>query len=54
MSGFTSPADIDKRSFGIIKESLQGHAFPEGVEDIVKRVIHTDFDYADSLYFPGM
>ncbi len=53
MSGFTSPADIEKRSFEIITEGLRGHVFPEGVEDIVKRVIHTtaDFDYAENLYF---
>ncbi len=55
MSGFISPADIEKRSFEIITEGLRGRAFPEGEEDIVKRVIHTtaDFDYADNLYFSG-
>ncbi len=53
MSGFTSPADIEKRSFELITEGLKGRAFPEGVEEIVKRVIHAtaDFDYADNLYF---
>lgn len=47
------PMDIEKRSFEIIREELQGRTFPEELESIVKRVIHTtaDFDYADNLCF---
>ena len=47
------PADIEKRSFAIITEELGGRTFPEGVAEVVKRVIHTsaDFDYADNLCF---
>ena len=47
------PADIEKRSFAIITEELGGRTFPDGVAEVVKRVIHTsaDFDYADNLCF---
>lgn len=50
---FLRPSEIEKRSFAIITEELGGRTFPEGVAQIVKRVIHTtaDFDYADSLAF---
>lgn len=49
----TEPSEIEKRSFAIITEELGGRAFPEGVSEVVKRVIHTtaDFDYAENLYF---
>ena len=49
----TEPSEIEKRSFAIITEELGGRTFPEGAEEIVKRVIHTtaDFDYAENLYF---
>ena len=41
------PMDIEKRSFEIITEKLNGRSFGEDKDDIVKRVIHTsaDFDY---------
>ena len=53
MNGFTAPGAIEKRSFAIIESELGGRAFPEGVGEVVKRVIHTtaDFDYAENLAF---
>lgn len=47
------PQDIEKRSFEIITEELGTRAFPDGIAEVVKRVIHTtaDFDYADNLAF---
>lgn len=53
MNGHMKPADIEKRSFAIITEELGGCTFPDGVAEVVKRVIHTsaDFDYADNLCF---
>ena len=55
MNGHMKPADIEKRSFAIITEELGGRTFPEGVAEVVKRVIHTsaDFDYADNLCWPA-
>lgn len=50
------PGEIERHSFSIITRELGGRAFPPGVGDVVKRVIHTtaDFDYADTLCFsPG-
>ena len=53
MNGHVKPADIEKRSFAIITEELGGRTFPDGIAEVVKRVIHTsaDFDYADNLCF---
>lgn len=47
------PREIEKRSFEIITEELQGRNFPPEQEAIIKRAIHTsaDFDYADNLCF---
>lgn len=47
------PADIERRSFEIITQQLNGRSFGRDKDDIVKRVIHTsaDFDYADNLVF---
>lgn len=47
------PREIEKRSFEIITEELQGRTFPPEQEAIIKRAIHTsaDFDYADNLCF---
>ncbi|MCR5716667.1 MAG: precorrin-8X methylmutase [Lachnospiraceae bacterium] len=47
------PMDIERRSFEIITERLQGRSFGPELDDIVKRVIHTsaDFEYADQLVF---
>ncbi len=47
------PMDIEKRSFEIITERLNGRTFGPELDDIVKRVIHTsaDFEYADQLVF---
>lgn len=47
------PMEIEKRSFEIITEELNGKTFPANTELIVKRCIHTsaDFDYADNLCF---
>lgn len=47
------PRDIERRSFEIITEELNGRKLPEDQEMIIKRVIHTsaDFDYADNLCF---
>ena len=48
-----SPMEIEKRSFEIITEELQGRTFDPWQEPIIKRVIQTtaDFDYADNLVF---
>ena len=48
-----SPHEIEKRSFEIITEELNGRTFPEDQELVVKRCIHTsaDFDYAKNLVF---
>lgn len=47
------PREIEKRSFEIITEELNGRSFLPEQESIIKRVIHTsaDFDYADNLCF---
>lgn len=47
------PQDIEKRSFEIITAELGERTFPDGIAQVVKRVIHTtaDFDYADNLAF---
>ncbi len=47
------PMDIERKSFEIITERLNGRSFGADKDDIVKRVIHTsaDFDYADNLVF---
>ena len=47
------PMDIEKRSFEIITEELNGRVFSSEQEPIIKRVIHTtaDFEYADTLCF---
>ncbi len=47
------PKDIERRSFEIITQELNGRTFPPLEEPVVKRVIHTtaDFDYADNLVF---
>ena len=51
-----SPHEIEKRSFEIITEELNGRTFPEDQELVVKRCIHTsaDFDYADNLCFSAV
>ena len=53
MNGQMKPAEIEKNSFAIITAELGARTFPEGVAEVVKRVIHTsaDFDYADNLCF---
>ena len=53
MFEITKPIDIEIKSFEIITQELGEKKFPQDIEDIVKRVIHTsaDFDYADNLYF---
>ena len=45
------PTDIEKRSFEIITELLEGRSLDPENEPVIKRVIHTtaDFDYADNL-----
>ena len=47
------PMNIEKRSFEIITEMLDGRTFPPEEEPVIKRAIHTtaDFDYADNLVF---
>ena len=46
------PMEIEKRSFEIIEEELEGK-LPAELAPIIKRCIHTsaDFEYADSLCF---
>lgn len=53
VNGKMPPAEIEKRSFEIITAELRDRAFPTGVAEVVKRVIHTtaDFDYAENLCF---
>lgn len=47
------PMDIERKSFEIISQRLNGKKLDKDKEDIIKRVIHTsaDFDYADNLIF---
>ncbi len=47
------PADIEKKSFEIIRKELGDTPLKPGTEQIVLRCIHTsaDFDYAHTLYF---
>ena len=47
------PEEIEKKSFQMISEELQGRQFPPLEEPVIKRCIHTsaDFDYADHLIF---
>lgn len=47
------PEDIEKKSFEIIEQELNGRYIPPMEKQIVKRVIHTtaDFDYLDNLCF---
>ena len=51
MEYINNPREIEERSFEIIKEELGNRTFPETIEPIVKRIIHTtaDFEYADLL-----
>lgn len=53
MNPIVKPNEIELRSFQIITEELGERTFPNGVAQVVKRVIHTsaDFDYADTLCF---
>lgn len=53
MNVYMKPQDIEKRSFEIITAELGERTFPDGIAQVVKRVIHTtaDFDYADNLVF---
>lgn len=47
------PAEIERKSFEIIREKLADRHFPEEEEPIIMRVIHTtaDFSFADTLTF---
>lgn len=47
------PADIERKSFEIIREELGDTPLLPGTEQIVLRCIHTsaDFDYAHTLFF---
>lgn len=47
------PTEIENRSFEMIQEELGDRKFPEDLDPIIKRVIHTsaDFEYADTLCF---
>lgn len=51
MEYINNPREIEEQSFDIIKEELGNRTFPETIEPIVKRIIHTtaDFEYADLL-----
>lgn len=48
-----NPMDIEKRSFEIITNELNGVFLDEEKAPIIKRVIHTtaDFEYIDNMYF---
>lgn len=39
------PQDIEKRSFEIITAELGERTFPDGIAQVVKRVIHTTADF---------
>lgn len=45
------PREIEEQSFRIIGEELGEKVFPETIDSLVKRIIHTtaDFEYADLL-----
>ena len=47
------PAEIEKRSFEIIEQEMNGRILDQDKAPIIKRVIHTsaDFEYVDSLMF---
>ena len=53
MNFITDPREIEKKSFEIISEQLQGKPLSEVNAPVVKRVIHTtaDFDYLENLFF---
>lgn len=53
MIEYTSPENIEKRSFEIISQLLGERQLPLENAAVIKRVIHTtaDFDYADNLVF---
>jgi len=53
MDFITNPTEIEKRSFELISEQLEGRQLDPQNEQVIKRVIHTtaDFDYADNLFF---
>ena len=56
MPEIMKPMDIERRSFEIITELLDGRTLEPENEMVVKRMIHTtaDFEYADNLCFsPG-
>ena len=48
-----APMEIEKKSFEIISELLQGRSLDPENEAVIKRVIHTtaDLDFADNLVF---
>ena len=39
------PMEIEKKSFSIIEEHLQGVTLPDAERSILKRVIHTTADF---------
>lgn len=53
VNGRMAPAEIEQRSFEIIRAELGARTFPADIAPVVHRVIHTtaDFDYADTLCF---
>ncbi|MBR0138938.1 MAG: cobalamin biosynthesis protein CbiD [Firmicutes bacterium] len=53
MNGIISPAEIEKRSFEIISEMLEGRCLDPENEAVIKRAVHTtaDLDYAENLVF---
>ena len=53
MNFITNPEEIERKSFDIIAEKLEGRQFDPQCLSVIKRVIHTtaDFDYADNLVF---
>lgn len=44
-----NPYEIEKKSFEIITKELKNKIFPEDIDKVIKRIIHTtaDFQYAD-------
>ncbi|MBR1737641.1 MAG: precorrin-8X methylmutase [Firmicutes bacterium] len=55
MAEIFDPREIEKKSFEIITQRLNGKVFDGGRDSVIKRVIHTtaDFEYADNLVFGG-
>ena len=48
------PMEIEKKSFSIIEEHLQGVTLPDAERSILKRVIHTTADFDTNMALSGI